>query len=235
MVARDFFGEIMTRTLQTCIGAAVLIVALGVAWLCYCASWSVLEWGEAGRAATVNLNKLGTAADGISKTTDALNWPCNTGKPCGALAKLDQTLNGVDTSIGLVNLVARHEQQQLGKLDLQEQTLFADTHKALTAGAGALAQAQADLQTAQGTIGALTEAVSEAKATEKDFHALVPDMKRLTKGMADTSEHTAVITDNTAKVTHHFEQEIDTPAKHHWWTPVKTIWGITWQALMLAK
>ena len=219
----------MTRTLQTCIGAAVLIVALGVAWLCYCASWAVLEWGEAGQVATVNLAKLGTAADGISATTARLNGPH------GTLTMMDEDVGTLKSLLIHADLVARHEQQQLNKLDSQEETLFEDAHKILITGAGALAQAQTDLQTAKGTIGSLTEAVNEAKATEEDFHTLVPDMKRLTKGMADTSEHTAVITDNTAKVTTHFEQAIDTPKKRTAGGVIKTAWQVIWQLAMLAK
>ena len=221
----------MTRTRQHMIGAAILVVAFGIAWLCYCASWAVLEWGHAGQAATVNLGKLGAAADGITATTARLNGPH------GTLTMLDEDVGAARSLIIHADLVARHEQQQLSKFDSQEETLFADTHKALTAGAGALAQAQTDLQTFEGLIGALTGAVSEAKATEKDFHALVPDMKRLTKGMADTSEHTAVITDNTAKVSTHYEKKIDAPDKPKPWYIKIAPFAIqlAWEGFMAAK
>jgi len=231
VVARDFFGEIMTRTLQTCIGAAVLIVVLSMAWLCYCASWAVLEWGHAGQAATESMGKLGTAADGINAVTARLNGPH------GTLTMLDEDVGALKSLIVHADLVARHEQQQIGKLDQQEETLFADLHGMAASGTELTQALTVDARTANDTILAGKAGVQSFTLAVKDADAVVND-PALAEGLdslSQTAANTARITDDTAKVTHHFEQEIDTPAKHHWWTPVKTIWGITWQALMLAK
>jgi hypothetical protein len=219
----------MSKTLQTCIGAAVLIVALSVAWLCYCASWSVLEWGHAGHAATENIAKLGAAADGINATTARLNGPH------GTLTMLDDDIGAAKSLIVHADLVARHEQQQLGKLDSQEDTLFADLHGMAAAGTGAALQATVDLQTANDTILAGKAGVQSFTLAGQDLDETVKGLQPTVRDLAGMMENTRQITADTRAVADDVSTRFLTPKPKHWWNWIAPVWEVAWRAAMLAK
>ena|ERR1700677_803993 len=176
----------MSRVLQISLSIAALVAAFSVAFACWRLSVALDSWGSGGAQTFAGLNT----------TLDALNRPCNTGKPCGTLANINKTLNGIDSTVVHVDLVARHEQQQLGTidgyaadLDRNLQSVAASLSGAANAGrdtaqaaTGTLKQAQVDLGTLNGTIAglqpleaSLTGTANASTATINTFNGRLSD------------------------------------------------------------
>jgi hypothetical protein len=70
-----------------------------------------------------------SVANSANQTLALVNRPCEPA-PCGTLADINRTLATARGTMGQVEIAANHEDKNLGTLDAQEATLFADTHKA---------------------------------------------------------------------------------------------------------
>lgn len=96
----------------------------------------------------------------VDVTLNEVNRPCSGAAACGTLADINKTLATVRGTFGQIEIAARHENQNLGALDKQEATLFADLHSTATA-------AQTTLNASAGTLNAMTGTLGEAQNTIK--------------------------------------------------------------------
>jgi hypothetical protein len=103
------------------------------------AAWRRLGSGEAirpSKRADSSIGDAGTSTAHAAKDVDAAVVRLNA--PGGTLTMADEDLGAAKSLVIHADLVARHDQQQVGKLDGQEQALFTDLHETLNAGSGVL-------------------------------------------------------------------------------------------------
>lgn len=117
-------------------------------------------WGLCGisKHLIITLDKYGDAGAQVRQTLQTVDQPCSKGKPCGTLAKIDQSLNEVDTAVVHLDLVARHEQQQLVTYDRY-------TAELMTKVTGLADSLQRTSDALTGTATAATQTLNEGKAT----------------------------------------------------------------------
>jgi hypothetical protein len=201
----------MGRSLQIALTILVSTVALAV---------GIGIWGAFG----LNQHLIATV-DHVGDTLDAVNRPCENGKPCGLIAKTDQTLNELDSAIVHADLVARHEQQQLVTYDRYTAELMAkisgvadSLQKAADATTQTAQAASVALGTANDTIKGLQPletnlaATAEAStATIKTFNGRLSDPRvdKLLTDFNSIADSGAVIAAQGAIITTDLRKEAD--------------------------
>lgn len=175
----------MHKAILNTLGCCLILAVLAVSYyLCYALQ------GIGTAAASVPNAAISIQQD-VSAFTDALDRPCGSGHPCGTLAKINQTFNSLDSLIVHADLVARHEQQQLGQFDGYARNIVGDVHTLAAKGGRTLDSATqtansatATLQTTQGTIAAaqpllasLTRTSDASTATIQTFNGRLSDQR----------------------------------------------------------
>lgn len=226
----------MSKWLQAVVAAAVLLAAMAFAALCWYLAWAAQQYGEMAQAVTADAAMITADAH---KTLDRVNAPCDPA-PCGTLADLHRTLATVRGAAGQVEAAGRANSSlsaDLHNTQVELQKTLESLSKTADAGSQLAQDASEGIRAGKPTLDALPAEVRLLHSVLGHADALIADPanRQTIEAVSRATENMATVTDNAAKVTTHFEKEIDTPAKHHWWTPIKTIWGITWQALMLVK
>lgn len=124
--------------------------------------------------------------DNVNAAMKTINQPCGDDKPCGTLADVAKTLNTVRGTFGQIEVAANHEDRNLTTLDVQEATLFADTHSTF-ADADALMvspDVAAMFRNANATSASLADSMKQTDAMLADARAEVdklahPPVKKL--------------------------------------------------------
>jgi hypothetical protein len=200
----------MGRSLQIALTVLVSTVTLAV---------GIGIWGAFGisRHVIVAVDHVGDAGTQLQTTMDVLDRPCNNGKAsCGTLAKIDTTLNELDSAIIHADLVAGHEQQQLVTYDRYTAELMArvtgladslkKTSDALTGTATAatetLNEGKATIAKAQPLLDSLAATADASTATVKTFNGRLSDPRvdALMTHVASTTGHVDAVTDDLQKV-----------------------------------
>lgn len=154
------------------------------------------------------VSSLGTVTANINKTLDEINRPCGGHASCGSLADLNKTLGTLRGVLGVVEVAAKHENDQLYALDAQERVLYSDLHTTLVAGQNTLGRSADLLTTANTTVQGLqpvlaeTEiAVAQLQTTLGSVNTLVtdPDIPKTLAAVQKTSEQTAATMGNINK------------------------------------
>ena len=170
-----FSGDNMSKPLQWVLGISILVVAITVAGVGYCASWALQQWGEAAPNSKATLDKLNSALDTI-------NAPCSNGHPCGTLANLDKTTVKIGDAIVQTQLVERattpHVTAAMDTFNTAAQKLggaadnLSGTATALTGTANA---ATATLDEGQRTVAAAQPLLAAYTRSGDDLDSLIRD------------------------------------------------------------
>lgn len=205
------------RTLLTTLKALALVVLIGAGALLCGILW---------RNRSLDLT---APVAGVNTTLANVNRPCKGPAgpdACGTLAQI----NKVAIDAGDIAVTAQMQVRQSGQLiSAATENInrvaahISGTADALTgtvnAAAEAIDQARADLVTANGTIAAAQPLIEASTRTVEHADATIatvsPNLDRLIRASADTSEHVSGITDDTHKMTTHLEHDFDTPKP--WW------------------
>ena len=187
----------------------------------------------------------------VNATLQEINRPCGGKAPCGTLADVAKTLNTIRGTAGQVEVAARHENAQLGKIDAQEAQLYADMHSTMLNVQGlagsltdASEQASATLHAMNSTVTALqpveTQSIAllnHADATLGHADAILqdPSVARMIDSAADTSLQVDATSTDVRKVADKISNQFLNPPPKHWWNYAGKIWGLAWQGAMLAK
>lgn len=222
----------MSKYLQIALGLAALVVASSVAFTCWRLSVALDAWGAGGAQAFAALNQ----------TLEKINrpGPCgSTSKPCGTLAEIDQSIHEADTALVHLDLVARHEQQQLGTYDGYAAQLVShlngtldSTQRAADSISGTAQNASVALGTVNDTVRglqplerSLTATADASTATINTFNGRLSDPKidallNDFRDMSDTSRHMLITAD-----------AVETKATFSYLHPSTNPWKRTWDAV----
>lgn len=172
---------------------------------------------------------LATPVAGVNATLANINRPCKGPAgpdACGTLAQI----NKLAIDAGNITVTAQMQVKQSGQLlaaAAENINRVADhvsaTADALTATAhsatGAIDQAHTDLATVNGTIAAAQPLIEASTRTvghaDAEIERISPELNRMIRASADTTEHVAGIADNTQKISTHLEHDFDAPKP--WW------------------
>lgn len=216
-------------------------IALAAAGILVCGGGFYLEMVTA-HAAKVQSAELKADSRALQATFQNLNRPCR-GKAgpdaCGTLAQINKTT--IDVGDAVVTM--QRQVAETGKLTDAAARGIArasnDLHNTSVAAQGAVGSLKADLDAAKPAIvnlaaleAALTKDAATLQTTEKSLNDSIAP---ITANLEKLTFHTAGIAEDTHKVTHHFEQEIDSPKPKTFMQKVGVAWKIIWQAAMLAK
>jgi hypothetical protein len=171
----------MNRWLANALGVA------GVVVLCVL-GWALAEWAIVGKTLNSSVTQTTSIVNQLNVTLAKLNGPT------GTIAEVDKLLLALKSTTVHVDIAARHEDQQLTVLDVQERQLFADAHGTLgevqkTAAAltGTAQQATATLGEAQRTIQVAQPLVASLDTTAKASTAAVNSLNaRITDPHVDS-------------------------------------------------
>jgi hypothetical protein len=198
---------------------------------------AVDKWGDTGQ-------KLGQAADGLNATLSIVNRPCATKGPDGKLLP-DGPICQLDTAVHdlrKITTVAQDQVKQTGALIAATTRgmdgATADLHTAAgalttaaNAGTETLVQARDTLrEDGEGLKGSLTALQGEIEGLQ----ALTPPATKALTVLADTAEHLDGVAEDMHKVSDHFEQQIDHPAKMTAGQKARVALDVAWKALVLA-
>lgn len=142
----------MIRAFQSAIIALVLTASLAVGAAGFAAYRALNRIADAGE-------KVGTAADGLNTTLAKLNGPT------GTLSMADEDIGAAKSLIIHADLVARHEQQQLGTYDNYGARLFTDIDTLAGKSGGTIDALSGTANAATGTLNAATDTMGEAQRT----------------------------------------------------------------------
>jgi hypothetical protein len=134
------------------------------------------------------MNALTRAANGAGDTFDTINRPCGTGKPCGTLADVNQTLHTVRGTFGEVEVAARHENAQLTTLDGQERDLFAGVQGVLKRSRETLASVSGFASAASATMGTVKETVAGAQPVLVSLKTTSDDLGGAAQALGETAD-----------------------------------------------
>jgi hypothetical protein len=169
----------------------ITILSIPAALLALCV------WGCFGIAhhIIVAVDRFGDAGAGLAQTAARLN-----GKH-GTLAMLDEDIGAAKSAIVHVDLVARHEQQQLSTWDDRGTQLYTninggvtDLRSAINAGADTARAATDTARAATAALGEGKATISTANGLVGDLRLSVPQLNRALTAGADAAEHTSGIT-----------------------------------------
>jgi hypothetical protein len=221
----------MARAIQIATLVLVLTVTLAV---------GIGVWGCFGMA-----SHLIAAADRVSDATRQFSGMN------GTIAETDKLLLALKSTTVHADMVIAHEDKQLAKYDGYARNLDAEisrlaghsdttlngVDRVLAATTGTANAATQAIGTAQSTIASAQPLLGQLTATAKDADIVIsnPQIGLTLADIQKSMASTASVTADTAKVTHHFEQIIDTPKKRTFWGTVKQGWQVIWQLGMLAK
>ncbi|MFP5276976.1 MAG: hypothetical protein ACLGPM_07665 [Acidobacteriota bacterium] len=117
-----------------------------------------------------------------TNTFQSINRPCDTDKPCGTLADVNQTLATIRGTFGQVEIAANHENRQLTTLDAQERALFSNLQGTLSDARETLNGARDLTSAASGTLGGVNQTLG---ATRTALGAIADDGESLKTRLDD--------------------------------------------------
>jgi hypothetical protein len=159
---------------------------------------------------------------------EQIDHTCSPG-PCGSIQQLNKTLAKIgdltvtgQKAIHDADQVALTESRMLPEWNARFSATLDSTDALIATAVHSVADLTQDahvtLQTANDTLKPLPELLEAGTQTVRDADAVVsdPNIPRLIKGSADTMVGAALVADNAAKVTTHFERKIDDPKLTFW-------------------
>ena len=220
-------------TILACVvGTALLSLAV---WGCFGLSRHIIvaidKWGDAGAGVTATLVKVNAPCKAIKgQKLTALDL-----KDCGTLASFEASLRTFRGTMGVIETVANHEQNQLTVWDQRGQELFGNVNGGVTDLRTAIVQAGDSAERIGDTADAGTRLVNKLRkevANEEhgvgatlanvndavsDVRSTMPDIRRITTAAAGTAEHVEGVAGDGHKVADHYEKVIDNPKKKPLW------------------
>lgn len=155
------------------------------------------------------VSKAGNAVDSLNGVIQSTNGviqsvdrPCGVAsKPCGTLADVNRTLATVRGTFGQIETAANHENENLTKLDKQEDQLFADTHMAL--------------EKFSDSLDAATQTLNHGTAAVDSLNAVLRD-QAIHQTAQNVADMTTIAYQVEAKATKGYLHPSHNPAKRVW-------------------
>jgi len=181
----------MVKAIQVVVCFAVLVTAGSVAAVAYRACAALEQWGGAGTSTRQAAIRLDAALARLNA-------------PHGTIAMADEDLGAIKSLVVHGDLVARHEQQQLGKIDGYAAEIVSELRAATTSVTLAATAGKESAQAATLAIGTANVAIAgvvplegqlvqTAKDADQSLVSLTPPVRALLASSGDVTANAAAI------------------------------------------
>ena len=208
--------------------------ALGIAVL---AVLCLAVWGGFGltRQAYLTLAQWGDTGAQLDKTLEIVNQPCGGGHPCGTLAEIGESTRRITDMTTTLQMQTKHTGELIAATTRNLDSAAADLHMMASAATQTVQDAGDALVEGKRSIAAVQPVLESLQAEINSLHALTPPAQRALESLAETAAHLDGVGADFQKVSDHFEQEIDHPAKKSGWQKAKIALEMAWKAAVLFK